>query len=331
MRRAIIGTALVLHGLAHWAAAAWAADHLPGLLVISAWLVAVTGFVGAGLAAYGVPGFRDYLRTLTAGAVIGSLVLLGSLSHPAALVGMVLDVVIVAVVLWLASRRYVQSEASHQPRRRQVLRFFGSLALAVAGLSALGFLRVEELLAHCDGEDGPVVKAAQQALATGNANLALVWVRQRDEAEILAAFRQTLAVRKLGPESRRLADRHFFETLVRVHRAGEGAAYTGLKPAGRDLGPAIPAADRAIERGSVAPLEELLATTMRQGLREAYGKLAAKRNYDPDDVAAGREYVAAYVAFIHYVERLHEDAAHPAAGHYDEAAHASDAAPGERR
>jgi hypothetical protein len=126
-------------------------------------------------------------------------------------------------------------------------------------------------------------------------------------------------VRKLGPESRRLADRYFFETLVRVHRAGEGAPYTGLKPAGRDLGPAIPAADRAIERGSVTPVEELLTAAVRQGLRESYEKLAAKRNYDPNDVEAGRAYVAAYVEFIHYVERLHEAAVQPATGHYAEA------------
>lgn len=319
MRRVVIGTVLVLHGLAHWAAGTWTVDRVPGWLAISAWLVAVTGFVGAGLAAYGVPGFRGYLRTLTASAVIGSLILLGAVPHPAALVGMVLDVVVLAMVLWLSPRRSAEPTSSPRQGRRHILRFFGSLAIAAAGLSALGVLRVNELLAHCDGEDGPVVKAAQQALATGNANLALIWVRQRDEPEILAAFKQALAVRRLGPESRRLADRYFFETLVRVHRLGEGAPYAGLMPAGRDLGPAIPAADRAIERGSVAPVEELLTATMRQGLHEAYGRLAARRNYDPDDVAAGREYVEAYVAFIHYVERLHEDASHPATGHYAEA------------
>ena len=40
-----------------------------------------------------------------------------------------------------------------------------------------------------------------------------------------------------------LSDQFFIKTLVRVHRAGEGAPYTGIRPAGTDLGPAIPAAD----------------------------------------------------------------------------------------
>jgi hypothetical protein len=34
---------------------------------------------------------------------------------------------------------------------------------------------------------------------------------------------------------------------TRLHRPGEGAPYTGLKPAGQDFGPVIPAAEHAIE------------------------------------------------------------------------------------
>ncbi|MGH8640573.1 MAG: DUF6448 family protein, partial [Burkholderiales bacterium] len=90
-------------------------------------------------------------------------------------------------------------------------------------------------IGHCDTLDGPVVTLARKALETGNVNHVLPWVRPEDEPEIRRAFDHALAVRKLGCEARDLADRHFFETLVRVHRAAEGAPYTGLKPAG--MGP----------------------------------------------------------------------------------------------
>lgn len=172
--------------------------------------------------------------------------------------------------------------------------------------------------AHCDGLDGPVVGAAREALKTGDVNRVLIWVRPQDAAEITATFQQALAVRRLSPQAQDLADRHFFETLVRVHRAGENAPYTGLKPAGRDLGPAIPAADRALETGSDAAVVELLTGDVRAGLHKHFEAVVAKRAFRPDDVAAGREYVEAYVAYIHFVERLYEAAHAASGGHYEE-------------
>ena len=101
------------------------------------------------------------------------------------------------------------------------------------------------VLAHCDSMDGPVVKAAVRALETGNVNLVLIWVQERDSTQIQEAYQKTIGVRKLNTEARELADLWFFETLVRIHRAGEGTPYTGLKPAGLDHGPAVLAAEIA--------------------------------------------------------------------------------------
>ena len=172
--------------------------------------------------------------------------------------------------------------------------------------------------AHCDGMDGPVVKAAQDALAKNDVNLVLIWVRKNAEDDIRRAFDQTVNVRKLNPQARELADMYFFETLVRIHRAGEGAPYTGLKPAGRDLGPAIPAADEALKSGDIAPLNDLLVEKMRAGLVDRYKKALAAKSFRVQDVDAGREYVEAYVTFIQYVEGMYEAATNPASGHYPE-------------
>lgn len=171
-------------------------------------------------------------------------------------------------------------------------------------------------LGHCDGVDGPVVTLARRALEAGNVNLVLPWVREQDEAEIREAFTHALAVRKLGDEAKTLADRHFFETLVRVHRAGEGAPYTGLKPAGRDLGPAIPAADRALEDGSIDKVVKVLNDAVRKGLHEHFHRAMEHKGFAPNDVRAGREYVEAYVPYIHYVEALWQAASDAAHGHH---------------
>lgn len=181
------------------------------------------------------------------------------------------------------------------------------------GLLALIALMPVVSFAHCDGLDGPVVKAARQALAKGDVNLVLIWIQPGDEAELRRAFEHTMAVRKLSPEAEKLADHHFFETLVRIHRAGEGVAFTGLKPAGRDLGPAIPLAERAIESGSAEAPVRVLTSAVAEGLQERFKQVQSTKGFKSDDTRAGREYVKAYVGFLHYVEGLHE--AVQAAGH----------------
>lgn len=171
-----------------------------------------------------------------------------------------------------------------------------------------------EARAHCDTLDGPVVQAARKALETGKVNPVLAWVRPQDEAEIGAAFTRALAVRKSGAEARDLADTWFFETVVRAHRAGEGAAYTGLKPAGEGLGPAIAAADKAIDSGSSAAVEKLLVDAVKTGVHERFARLKAQRR-PGEDVVAGRAWVQAYVPYVHDAEGVYEAAARGAGAH----------------
>jgi len=184
------------------------------------------------------------------------------------------------------------------------------------GVSGDGGLLLAWAIGHCDTLDGPVVMLARKALETGNINHVLPWVRREDEPEIQNAFEHATSVRKLGPHARELADRHFFETLVRVHRASEGASFTGLKPAGTDLGPAVPAADKALRDGSVEAVVKLLTEAVRQGVHRHFHDAVSRSKFATDDVAAGRRYVAAYVTYVHYVEQLWEAAASTAHGHY---------------
>ena len=198
----------------------------------------------------------------------------------------------------------------------------GALLVLFAVIGAATLLS-ESVYAHCDGMDGPVVRAAQAALAKGDVNRVLIWVRKDDEAEIRRAFDRTVILRKLSPQARELADTYFFETLVRIHRTGEGAPFTGLKPAGRDLGPAIPAADQALTSGDIAPLTDLLIGQMRTGLSHRYRQVMATKDFKTQDVDAGREYVERYVTFIHFVEGMYEAARRPVEGHYPESAEGS--------
>jgi len=171
-------------------------------------------------------------------------------------------------------------------------------ALAVAGALALA----QVATAHCDTRQGPVVADARLALEQGSIEPVLKWLRPESEAEVREAFRRALAVRGLGAEARELADDSFFETLVRLHRESENAPYTGLKDEAPDE--VIQAADAALAAGTPGALAHQLASAAEAGIRERFARAVAARAHREQSVAAGREYVAAYVELTHYLERL---------------------------
>jgi len=161
--------------------------------------------------------------------------------------------------------------------------------------------------AHCDTLAGPVVITAKAALEKGDVTPVLKWVKKENEKEILEAFTKTLAVRKQSKEAKELADMYFFETLVRIHRAGEGAPYTGLKP-GEAIEPIIAESDKALESGSVDNLVKDVKDSVAKGIQDKFSHVKETQKHADESVEAGREYVEAYVVFTHYVERLYNDA-----------------------
>jgi len=178
-------------------------------------------------------------------------------------------------------------------------------------------------LAHCDTMDGPVVTLARQALEKRDVKIVLPWVAKEKEGEIRKAFDLAVAVRGKGEKEKELADTYFFETLVRVHRAGEGAPYTGLAPAGLDLGPAIPAADKALESRNPEALLKLINEKVHEGIHKHYVEALEKKAHAGESVEAGRAYVQAYVPYLHFVERLYNDATTPITHGAGEGMHAA--------
>lgn len=174
------------------------------------------------------------------------------------------------------------------------------------------------VFAHCDTMDGPIIKGAQQALETGDVNLVLMWIQKKDEPELKQAFQKAREVRTLNPAAKELADRYFLETFVRLHRAGEGAPFTGIKPAGSEMVPAVEAADKALETGSADELLKMMTGEIVQGIKKHYERTMALKEHAGHNVDAGREFATAYVAYVHYVEKLYEDAK-PASAHHGHA------------
>jgi hypothetical protein len=179
--------------------------------------------------------------------------------------------------------------------------------VTVTAITLISFIHLAGLsYAHCDTLDGPVVITAKKAIEKGDVTPVLKWVKKEHEAEIRELFKKTLVVRAKGAEAKELADMYFFETLVRIHRAGEGAPYTGLKPSGNmDFG--IAQADKSLETGTADELIKAITNQAAEGIRKRFTHAMEKKKHADESVEAGRDFVEAYVEFLHYVERLDQD------------------------
>lgn len=176
------------------------------------------------------------------------------------------------------------------------------ISLAAILFVPLLLLTANNVSAHCDTMDGPVVKDAKTAIEKNNINYVLKWVQPAAEQEVREAFKLSMKVRELGPDARTLADKYFFETLIRLHRTGEGVSYTGLKPSGTPVDKRILSADMSIEKGNLDPLKGLIPEEKMAELTERFHRVLELKNFNPDDVTAGREYVEAYVSFFKFAE-----------------------------
>lgn len=184
--------------------------------------------------------------------------------------------------------------------------------IATLALISATLLWSSASFAHCDSLDGPVVQDAREALDKRSLNPVLKWIGPDDEDNLTAAFKNTMEVRSLDPKARELADQYFFETLVRLHRATEGAPYTGLKPAG-SASVAARAADKALADGDVDALAQKLGENVTRFVMKQFHKV--RKDMDAQTVSEGREFVANYVRYVHSIEEIHNIIAGEHSGH----------------
>lgn len=194
----------------------------------------------------------------------------------------------------------VQNSHSKERKQTRVI----NAKVFMLSLFALFLISAQNTFAHCDSYDGPVIKEAQQALVTNNVNLVLKWVAATDEPEIIALFNKTYELKNGDNEIYAIVEKHFLETLVRLHRATEGVGYTGLKPAG-SASPIVIMADNAIETKSVEDLLMKFTAHIEKVVREKYDKVEELSLVQNESLEKGRAYVEAYVDYTHTLEEMH--------------------------
>lgn len=159
--------------------------------------------------------------------------------------------------------------------------------------------------AHCDSYDGPTIKDAQRALETNNVDLVLKWISPEQESEVISLFNKTYALKSSDKEIYDIVEKHFFETVVRLHRETEGAPYTGLKPAGTTKR-IILLSDKTLEEKDISEFLNKLNTHIGKVIKAKYEKVIALNKVKNETAAKGREYVKAYVDYTHTIEAIHD-------------------------
>ena len=195
-------------------------------------------------------------------------------------------------------KRIVTDNLKGNQKRKRNLR----IGLVTSFILFLLILSTNVTFAHCDTMDGPLIKDARLAIAQNNVNYVLKWVSSENETEIRDAFKLMMKVRETSQEGKELAEKNFFETLVRIHRTGEGVPYTGVKPSGTPIDEKIMAADKSIELGNLSPLKYVISKEKLAELTIRFNKVMSLKNFDVNNVKAGREYIEAYVQFFKFAE-----------------------------
>ncbi|HLU90254.1 MAG TPA: DUF6448 family protein, partial [Cyclobacteriaceae bacterium] len=173
-----------------------------------------------------------------------------------------------------------------------------SLGKAAVLLAAMMLAFTVPTYAHCDSYDGPVIQDAYKALDQEDVSYVMKWIFEDQEAEITSLFNKTVNLKQGDAEVYGIVEKHFLETLVRLHRETEGAPYTGLKPAG-STAPIVQMADNSIENLEVKTLLTNLGNHIQAVITDKYNKVAELSTVKDNSVAEGRAYVVAYVDYTH--------------------------------
>ncbi|MEA4810317.1 DUF6448 family protein [Macellibacteroides fermentans] len=180
--------------------------------------------------------------------------------------------------------------------------------------AVLSMLVISPAFAHCDSYDGPVVKDALQALETNNVALVYKWISTEQEAEISALFTKTYNLKKGDKEIYSLVEKHFLETLIRLHRQTEGFGFDGIKAAGTTK-PIVQLSDKAIETGNVENLINQLNGHIAKVVEDKYNAVKELEKVKNESPEKGRDYVKAYVMYTHSLEAIHDIVEQVASGH----------------
>ena len=153
-------------------------------------------------------------------------------------------------------------------------------------------------------QNGPVRKAAEMALVTGDADYVLLWVLKESENTLKNLLEKTCCERNSQKYVQNNSPDWYFETVNRLFERSWKTDFSGRDSGGFDENPIVRMVQRAIESGEINELCRIVPQPERDDLMQRFIDLIHKRNYDLHNLAAGRAYVSAFLDFTGRVHNL---------------------------
>jgi glutaredoxin len=158
---------------------------------------------------------------------------------------------------------------------------------------------------YCETRNGPAIRAAKRALETGNVNYVLIWVPEESEKKLKNLFEKTFCEYKARKDGADITIDWYLETVNRLHKLGENRQYACIKTAGLDESPVILIAEKAIETGDAKEAIRFIPKACEDDFRYRFQHVLDKKNYDVNNLSAGRAFVTAFIDFIVYLHDMY--------------------------
>jgi hypothetical protein len=160
------------------------------------------------------------------------------------------------------------------------------------------------MIVQDNSENGPVIRAAKMAMETGNASYILIWLPKEAENTLKNLLERTYCENRTRKNTQNHSIDWYFKSVNRLHSRYGWPDYPGMKFKETDEETIALMVERAFESGNFEEINSIIPLNHSGDARERFHKVMMKRNYSVDDIAAGRVYVSAFIAFIVYLHNL---------------------------
>lgn len=151
--------------------------------------------------------------------------------------------------------------------------------------------------------NGPVMSAAKKALETGKAHHILIWIPEASENTLKNLLEKACCERRIQTDGYDHIIDWYFATVRRFHSVGYGPRNLNISLKTLEEKTIISLVERACESGNFEEIAMVIPDIPAGELRQQFNDVMKKRNYDVENIAAGRVYVSEFTDFIAFVNR----------------------------